>query len=216
MVGNKAVVPVRLNCYEMEMIYDPGATRSVVSENMWQKIGKPPLEAAPALIACTKVPVETMGKAKVKVSAFGRTRCLYVHVVKEHDGPLFGLNWCKAFGLRFPKGIQIRSIHSLSLKEGKPSSRHDKIAQALTEQYPEVFANDAGTLVGYEAVVHLKKEAQLKVFKPRPAPFFLKPQVDEELNRLLEEDVLEQVDSVTMPIEWASPIVGVVKTDGKV
>ncbi|KFD64419.1 hypothetical protein M514_04356 [Trichuris suis] len=148
LVGNKAVVPVRLNCCEVEMIYDPGATRSVVSETTWQKIGKPPLEAAQALIAYTGVPVETLGKARVKVSAFGRTRRLYVHVVKEHDVPLFGLDWCKAFGLRFPKGIKIRSTCSLSSKEGKKFDRHDEIAHVLTEQYPEVFANNAGTLVG--------------------------------------------------------------------
>ncbi|KHJ45817.1 hypothetical protein D918_04029 [Trichuris suis] len=90
----------------MEMIYDPGATRSVISEDMWQKVGKPSLQAALALISHTKIPVETLGKARVKISAFGTPRCLYVLAVKKHNAPLIGLDWCKAFGLRFPEGQQ--------------------------------------------------------------------------------------------------------------
>ncbi|KFD64400.1 hypothetical protein M514_23424 [Trichuris suis] len=62
-------------------------------------------------------PVETLGKATVKVTAFRRTMCLYVRVVKKNDTSLVGLDWCRAFGLRFLKGIEIYSIRSSSAKD---------------------------------------------------------------------------------------------------
>uniref|UniRef100_A0A5S6Q0K3 RNA-directed DNA polymerase n=1 Tax=Trichuris muris TaxID=70415 RepID=A0A5S6Q0K3_TRIMR len=216
--GQKAVVLVKLNRYELEMIYDPGATQSVISENIWNKIGSPPLETAPALIAYTEVPVETLGKTKVSVTAFGKTMHLYVHVVKKSDAPLFGLNWCMVFGLPLPKGVEIRSLRSLTPTEEviQQRHRHNELAQHLIGLYPDVFTNTTGTMRGYEAVVHLQDKARPNVFKPRPVPFAMRAPVDDELNRLLREDVLEQVDSATMPVELASPIVCVMKPSGKI
>uniref|UniRef100_A0A5S6Q9J0 RNA-directed DNA polymerase n=1 Tax=Trichuris muris TaxID=70415 RepID=A0A5S6Q9J0_TRIMR len=200
------------------MFYDPGATQSVISEKVWHTLGNPPLQAAPALIAYTDVPVETLGKTEVNVTAFGKTMRLHVHVVKKTDAPLFGLNWCMAFGLPLPQGIEIRSLRLMTSDQGhsKLSSRHEEVARNLIELYPDVFTNTAGTILGYEAEVHLRDEARPKLFKPRQVPFALKGQIDDELNRLLKEDVLEQVDPATKPIEWASPIVCVVKPSGKI
>uniref|UniRef100_A0A5S6Q766 RNA-directed DNA polymerase n=1 Tax=Trichuris muris TaxID=70415 RepID=A0A5S6Q766_TRIMR len=200
------------------MIYDPGATQSVISEKVWHTLGNPPLQATPALIAYTDITVETLGKTEVNVTAFGKTMRLHVHVVKKTDAPLFGLNWCMAFGLPLPEGIEIRSLRLMTSDQGhsKLSSRHEEVARNLIELYPDVFTNTTGTILGYEAEVHLRDEARPKLFKPRPVPFALRGQIDNELNRLLKEDVLEQVDTATMPIEWASPIVCVVKPSGKI
>uniref|UniRef100_A0A5S6QT12 RNA-directed DNA polymerase n=1 Tax=Trichuris muris TaxID=70415 RepID=A0A5S6QT12_TRIMR len=215
---HKAIVPVKINHERLEMIYDPGATQSVISEQMWHTLGKPPLQAAPALVAYTDVPVETLGKTKVQVTAFGKTMRLHVHVVKKTDAPLFGLNWCMAFGLPLPQGIEIRSLRSETCDQGQSElpSRQEEVAQNLIKLYPDVFTNTAGTILGHEAEVHLREEVRPKLFKPRPVPFALKAQIYTELNRLLNDDVLEQVDPATMPIEWASPIVCVVKPSGKV
>uniref|UniRef100_A0A5S6QLD9 RNA-directed DNA polymerase n=1 Tax=Trichuris muris TaxID=70415 RepID=A0A5S6QLD9_TRIMR len=215
---HKAIVPVKINHERLEMIYDPGATQSVISEQMWHTLGKPPLQAAPVLVAYTDVPVETLGKTKVQVTAFGKTMRLHVHVVKKTDAPLFGLNWCMAFGLPLPQGIEIRSLRSETCDQGQSElpSRQEEVAQNLIKLYPDVFTNTAGTILGHEAEVHLREEVRPKLFKPRPVPFALKAQIDTELNRLLNDDVLEQVDPATMPIEWASPIVCVVKPSGKV
>ena len=42
--------------------------------------------------------------------------------------------------------------------------------------------------------------------KPRSVPYFLRDKVEKELNRLVAEGTLE-------PVEWAAPIVSVLKPD---
>nr|CAI5818049.1 unnamed protein product [Callosobruchus analis] len=48
--------------------------------------------------------------------------------------------------------------------------------------------------------------------KARPVPFALQPLVEEEIDNLVSQGVLEKVDMS----EWATPIVPVVKSNGKV
>ncbi|KFD45067.1 hypothetical protein M514_28402 [Trichuris suis] len=50
-IGHKAVVSLNINHQPVEMIYDPGAAQSVISESLWHRLGKPPLKASPTLIA---------------------------------------------------------------------------------------------------------------------------------------------------------------------
>ena len=46
-----AKVEVQLNGRSITMLYDPGASRSIISECMWIKIGSPPLKPTRSLVA---------------------------------------------------------------------------------------------------------------------------------------------------------------------
>uniref|UniRef100_A0A5S6QM96 RNA-directed DNA polymerase n=1 Tax=Trichuris muris TaxID=70415 RepID=A0A5S6QM96_TRIMR len=210
--NRRAVVKVELNGHLMEMLYDPGACYSVISEKIWKVLGCPKLHRAPALVAYTKVPVRVLGKAVVEVKFRQRSRRLQVHVVAVEDSSLFGLDWCIAFGLPLPQGVE---IHSVNVQERKNLTR-DALVKAFLHEFGDVFSKRGGTLIGYQAVVHMNKNAIPKVFKPRLVPFALKQQVEDEISRLVKEDVLEPVDTGSNEIEWASPIVCVVKPSGKV
>jgi hypothetical protein len=55
-------------------------------------------------------------------------------------------------------------------------------------------------------------DAQPKFYRPRPVPFAIKAEVEDELDRLEAEGILEKVTHS----EWAAPIVVVPKQDGKI
>ena len=60
----------------------------------------------------------------------------------------------------------------------------------------------------------MKEGAIPRLFSARPLPFPMRKAVEQEIHRLVEQNVLERVDSATTPIEWASPIVCVPKGSG--
>ena len=72
-----------------------------------RNIKPPTLYVAKDLVAYTDVRVETLGQAWISVKAFKQNLKLPVHVIKQEDIPLFGLNWCLAFNLPMPEGIRI-------------------------------------------------------------------------------------------------------------
>ena len=62
------------------------------------------------------------------------------------------------------------------------------------------------------ATLYLKDNVQPKFFKDRPLPYSLRPKVGEELQHLEKEGVINSVSHS----KWASPVVLVVKKNGKV
>uniref|UniRef100_A0A5S6QGN6 SEA domain-containing protein n=1 Tax=Trichuris muris TaxID=70415 RepID=A0A5S6QGN6_TRIMR len=138
----------------------------------------------PALIAFSEVPAQTLEIAEVNVTAFGKTVRLYVHVVWRNNAPLFVQDWC------IPFEEVLEEKH-----------RQGELVQRLLRLYPDVLANTASTTIGYAAVVHLQDKPQPMIFNPSLVPFVMRAQANSELNRLLKEDVLEQVGSAIMLIE---------------
>lgn len=67
-----------------------------------------------------------------------------------------------------------------------------------------------------QVAIHLHRDAQPKVFKPRPVPFATRSAADAEINRLVNDGIIEPVDPAVTPIEWASPVVYVPKPNGQV
>ncbi|KAF6208888.1 hypothetical protein GE061_014630 [Apolygus lucorum] len=108
-------VKVSLNDTLVEMLYDTGASKSIISEKIWRKIGSPKLKKAPTLLAYTGVEVETLGTMDVEVKAFGKRLVLPVIVARLNDLPLFGINWILKFGLTLPEGCNIRQTQNNAL-----------------------------------------------------------------------------------------------------
>ena len=62
--------------------------------------------------------------------------------------------------------------------------------------------------------MHLIEGAVLKLYSACPIPFPMKKAIEDELNRLVKQDILETVDTTKNPIEWASPLVCAPKSSG--
>ena len=73
----------------------------------------------------------------------------------------------------------------------------------------QVFDNSLGTMKGAKAHIYLKDDVEPKFCKPRPVPYALKDRTEQELDRLVQEGILEPVEVS----EWAAPIVPTVKND---
>ena len=67
-------------------------------------------------------------------------------------------------------------------------------------------------MVGVEGKLYPDKDAIPKFFKARSVPYAMKDKVGEELVRLKEAGVIEEVSNS----EWATPIVPILKKDGLV
>ena len=127
---------------KMKMLYDPGASRSVINEQIWKKIGSPTLQPTVSLVAYTNVTVHTLGEAVVTVGAFGKVKKLPVIVIDQQDTPLFGLDWCMAFEIKMPNGV---TVHNVKLAEG--TEPKDSALMALLSEFAEIFKDNTMTTI---------------------------------------------------------------------
>jgi len=79
----------------------------------------------------------------------------------------------------------------------------------LVQKYPEVFQEGLGTLKHHRATLHLKPGATPRFCHLHSLPF---EQVEGELDRLVEKDILQKVDYS----DWVAPTVLVPKSDGSI
>ncbi|GJQ70586.1 hypothetical protein Trydic_g22984 [Trypoxylus dichotomus] len=88
---------------------------------------------------------------------------------------------------------------------------------AWQQELIRVHPSNAATLEEIEASVIILEQPTLQSkHLPIPVPLALQQQVTAELDRLVMEDVLEPVNLNTDPIEWATPIVLAVKSNGSI
>ena len=89
--------------------------------------------------------------------------------------------------------------------------RRGTSANAINK-FPSVFSKAVGTIKGYKAVIHLKQGAKPIFKKSRSVAYALQPALETELERMQAERILEPVDQS----EWATPLVIVPKSNGKI
>ena len=105
------------------------------------------------------------------------------------------LDWQRIFGV---KNVQTNS--------GIPNSLEEEISKYA------VFKEERGCIEKVKVKLELEEGANPKFYKPRPVPFAIKDKVGEELNKMVNDGVLEKVDYSN----WATPIVPVRKPSGEV
>ncbi|XP_032997840.1 uncharacterized protein LOC117042402 [Lacerta agilis] len=106
--------------------------------------------------------------------------------------------WFEAFGIRLEGAHRIESA---------PSS-----FEALCQEFAAVFDGQLGRYTGPPVSFDLDPAVCPIRLKPRRVPFALKPRIDEELDKLVEQGVLEPVSHA----RWETPIVCPLKANGAV
>ena len=122
-------------------------------------------------------------------------------LVVNGSGPsLLGRDWLAQLKLDWQS---MHNVHSPTLA---PS------VQIIIEKHSQIFQEELGTIQGTTAKLQVEESEHPHFFKPRSVPLALKTKVEAELERLVEEGIVEPVNFS----EWAAPIVPVMKGDGSI
>ena len=114
-------------------------------------------------------------------------------VIDKSGSSLLGRNWLSCFKLDW------KAIHTMN----------DSALDRLLDRYQAVFAPGLGTLQGFSATIHIDPDATPRFCQVRSVPFSMRTLVERELDRLVDEGIVEPVTFS----EWAAPIVPLLKAD---
>ena len=108
--------------------------------------------------------------------------------IKNDQLPLLGRDWLLQLRLDWSKLLQCHPLHQVQ-------------GETLQKDFPSVFKEELGLLVGMEAEIELKEGAKTKFCKSRPIPFALREKVEEAIRHQVADGELEPVDHSM----WAAP-----------
>ena len=196
----RIMLNITLNGKPVNMQLDTAADVTLVSENLAKSI--PNVQITPSkvqLLDYSGNNIKVVGAMNVDVGYDQKQyKNLPVIVVEGQERSLFGLNWLEHIPLDWSN---ICSVKSRLLEED--------LSQVL-EQSKEVFQDGIGTVKNACASLQLQPNAQPKFHPPRQIPLPLKPLVEQEIQRLVNNGSWEKVTYS----DWGTPIVPVVKSDG--
>ena len=192
---------VLLNHVETPKEIDTGATLSIISENtykaLWPSKVRPQLQSSTARLSTyTGEKIRVLGQITVHASYQQQQHRLPLLVVPYEGPTLLGRDWLEHIHIDWPR------IHRLH-------SQPDQQVQQVLDRYSAVFSSELGEIAG---ALHVDSSKPPQFFKARPVPYSRKNKVEAELNRLQESGVISPVQF----LEWAAPIVPVVKRDGNI
>lgn len=120
---------------------------------------------------------------------------LPVIVIQGSGKSLLGRNW-------FAKmQIEVHGVHVMDVKNCN--------CENLCEMFPNVMNDELGAHQGPPVGIQLNDDARPVFLKHRQVPFAVRKLVDAELQRLVQQGVLEPTEFS----KWATPVVAVVKKD---
>ncbi len=195
-VDSRILVPLLLNGKsKINFELDTGASVSVISEETWKNdLNEIKLQESDIkLTTYTGELLEVIGK--VEVCYDKQSARVPLHVLKGNGPSLMGRNW----------------LHSIRLNWGSINKVNSKLDELL-DTHKEVFQEELGLFKDVKAKLHVRPDTKLKFCKPRSVPYALREPIEKELDRLVEQGVLEKLEYS----EWAAPIVPVVKPDGSI
>uniref|UniRef100_A0A0N4W5J5 RNA-directed DNA polymerase n=1 Tax=Haemonchus placei TaxID=6290 RepID=A0A0N4W5J5_HAEPC len=189
------------------------STRSCqISESSWKKLGRPQLQKFNTIVNAangTRIPTKGYILANfVLRSSDGRQHrgqgCC--HVTEKLD--IFGWEWIQ----KIPELVEPLQKYTsgVTIVADPAASCREEIVAKLKINYADVFRAGLERCTKTKATLQLKPDAHPVFKKKCPVPFAYVAALDEEIDRLLAEQVLSPVDYSA----WAAPIVVVKKSNG--
>ena len=115
--------------------------------------------------------------------------------------PLFGREWLRNIRLDWR---EIKTVKTLP--------KDKETLEDILNHHEISFSENLGTLKGFQASLTLKTDQQPKFCQVHVVPYALRPRVEAEIERLLQQGVISPVQFS----DWATPIVPVIKKNGGV
>ncbi|CAB0003680.1 unnamed protein product [Nesidiocoris tenuis] len=129
------------------------------------------------------------------------------YVIDSSGPPLLGRVWFRNLGFQITAPIEQSATEENAFSVNDTSD----LMKKLSSKFPEVFTSKLGKFTKGKVSLDLRPGAVPKFHKARPLPFAQQESVVAELDRLVANGILEPVDYSP----WGSPIVPVLKKDGK-
>ena len=146
-----------------------------------------------------------MGKCSVSVTHNNTTSKATLYVIdSDKYPPLLGRPWLAAMTLDWAQ------VHHISPNAGETTPLPH--ADDIRKKYPVLFSDSLGKMKGAQAKIDLRENAKPRFLKARSVPVALREKVNNDIDRLVQDGVLEPVRFS----DWATPVVPVVKGDGSV
>lgn len=212
------IISPRVNGKILSMEYDTAADGTVIGSHTWKGMGSPKLCPTSKVCGYGNAPVDTLGEFNATVQIGDMTRIVPLTVSSKEGASLFGKDWMSEFNIG---PLSSRTSQFLTHCRNNSSARVNNVTldsdlKSILTEFKTLFSSDIGTVRKFYAKFELEPNAQPKIFKPRSVPIALKHQVAAELDRLVANDVIEPVNVMETPIEWASPIVIDTRKNGKI
>ncbi|XP_058456730.1 uncharacterized protein K02A2.6-like [Malaya genurostris] len=153
--------------------------------------------------------IGVLGVIETKVLYGDKDNHLRLFVVEGKRHPLLGREWMRSLSLDWNDilGGSVNSVDKITLHPPRPTA-----VKRLIDEFSSVFDNSIGKIEGIQAALHLKANSKPVFLKARTLPFSIRDAVEKEIKTLVESGVLLKVDRS----EWATPVVPVMKSGGKI
>ena len=140
--------------------------------------------------------IDILGEISVSIKTSPKAEAVQANfIVVNQIGPvLLGRQLMEKLGISV-KGPDICSIPNMD---------------NFVAKFPELFSPGLGLYKDKTFTIAVHDNMEPKFFRARPLPYALKEKVDKELDRLIQEKIIEPVNHAPM----AAPIVPVLKSDG--
>ena len=177
------------------MEVDTGASFSVISKETFDQMFSS-YQLLPTVIKLRTYTGEALpmyGQFTTEVSHKDQTLPLTL-IVAGTDGPsLLVRDWLHSLHLDWNSILSITADDGLSV---------------LLQKYSDVFSEKLGTLKNFQAKLFVDDSKPIYC-KARPVPYCIRSKVDSQIDKLLEQNIIEPVPFS----DWAAPIVPVLKSD---
>ena len=179
----------------VNFLIDTGASVNILDESTYERLGKPPFRdtrLSPLFPYGGTTPIQVLGSCCLPTHLAGREAVpVDYHVVAGSHGCLLGYDTASSLHL-------VHVVREISDWQ----KAFPKLSQGI------------GKLKGRTFELHIDKDVQPVAITNRRTPFHLRKKVEDELTKLLKEDIIEEVNGEPTP--WVSPIVTPPKKDGSI
>ena len=174
---------------------DTGAAYTIMSQSTFRELWPHRRLDKSKITLCTYSgeSLEVVGSTNVQVNYNSQTSQQSLLVVVGSGQTLLGRNWLCHIHLDWQ-----------AINQVIPTP-----VQTVLKRHESVFQGGLGALKEYQAKITVDSNATPRFCKSRSVPYAYRELVEKELNRLVQEGILEPVEYA----EWASPIVPVHKKD---
>lgn len=193
----KILIPIKIDGKTIPMELDTGATYSLISQANFKKLKIPKKLEKTNVILRTydNATVKLLGTVIVTAEYKGKVIQGKLYIVEGNLDTILGRDWI------FKMNIELANV----LKTGADVTQ-------LINKYEDIFSDKAGCLANIEVNLKIKENMKPVFCKARSVPYALKEQIEKELERLEALNIIEKIPYA----EWATPIVPIVKGNGKI